>query len=71
MVYDILNAMHIAYKFEHLLNTHRWPDGHRWTGQQMLAVGRGPVRSRSIRKTPSGRGHAAVRPEELEGGEEK
>jgi hypothetical protein len=34
--------MHIAYKFEHLLNTHRWPDAHRWTGQQMRAVGRGP-----------------------------
>jgi hypothetical protein len=23
MVYGILNAMHIAHKFEHLLNTHR------------------------------------------------
>jgi hypothetical protein len=25
--------MHIAQKFEHLLNTYRRPDGHRWTGQ--------------------------------------
>jgi hypothetical protein len=71
MVYGILNAMHIAHKFEHLLNTHRRPDEHRWTGQQMLAFGRGAVRSRSIRKTPSGRRHAPVRQEELEGWEEK
>jgi hypothetical protein len=35
MVYGILNAMHIAHEFEHLLNTHRRPDGHRWTGQQL------------------------------------
>jgi transcriptional regulator with XRE-family HTH domain len=27
--------MHIAQKFEHLLDTHRRPDGHRWTGQQL------------------------------------
>jgi len=27
--------MHIAQKFEHLLNTYRRPDGHRWTGQQL------------------------------------
>jgi hypothetical protein len=70
-MYGILNAMHIAHKFGLLLDTHRWPDGPRWTGQQMLAVGRRPVRSRSIWKTPSGRGHAAVRQEELEGWEEK
>jgi hypothetical protein len=61
MVYGILNAVHIAHKFEHLLNTHRQPDGHRWTSQDMLADSRGPVRSRSIRKTPRGRGQAAVR----------
>jgi hypothetical protein len=71
-VYGILNAMHIAYKFEHLLNTHRWPDGHRWTGQQMLAVGRRPVRSRSIRKTPRGREDMQLfANDELEGWEEK
>jgi len=27
--------MHIAQKFEHLLNIYRRPDGHRWTGQQL------------------------------------
>lgn len=25
----------IAHKFEHLLNSHRHPDGHRWSGQQL------------------------------------
>jgi hypothetical protein len=35
MEYGILNAMHMAHKFEHLLNTHRRQDGHRWTGQQL------------------------------------
>lgn len=27
--------MHIAHKFEQLLNSHRHPDGHRWSGQQL------------------------------------
>jgi len=27
--------MHITQKFEHLLDTYRRPDGHRWTGQQL------------------------------------
>ena len=27
--------MHVAQKFEHLLDTYRRPDGHRWTGQQI------------------------------------
>src|SRR3712207_4150584 len=27
--------MHIAQKFEYLLDTYRRPDGHRWTGQQL------------------------------------
>ena len=26
--------MHVAQKFEHLLDAYRRPDGHRWTGQQ-------------------------------------
>ena len=26
-MYGILNAMHTAHKFEHLLNTNRWPTG--------------------------------------------
>jgi transcriptional regulator with XRE-family HTH domain len=31
----ILNAMHIAQKFEELLDAYRHPDGSRWTGQQL------------------------------------
>jgi hypothetical protein len=27
--------MHIAQKFEELLDSYRHPDGHRWTGQQL------------------------------------
>src|SRR5215213_6391278 len=27
--------MHVAQKFEYLLETYRRPDGHRWTGQQL------------------------------------
>jgi hypothetical protein len=27
--------MHVAQIFEHLLETYRRPDGHRWTGQQL------------------------------------
>lgn len=27
--------MHVAQKFEHLLDAHRRPDGRRWTGQQL------------------------------------
>ena len=27
--------MHISKKFEHLLDAHRRPDGHQWTGQQL------------------------------------
>jgi transcriptional regulator with XRE-family HTH domain len=27
--------MHVSQKFEHLLETHRRPDGSRWTGQQL------------------------------------
>jgi hypothetical protein len=27
--------MHVAQKFEHLLDTYRRLDGHRWTGQQL------------------------------------
>jgi hypothetical protein len=38
--------MHVAQKFEHLLDTCRRPDGHRWTGQQ-LDEATGGVVSRS------------------------
>ena len=38
--------MHVAQKFEHLLDTYRRPDGHRWTGQQLdEATGRVVTRS--------------------------
>jgi transcriptional regulator with XRE-family HTH domain len=46
MVYGILYVMHIAHKFEHLLNIHRRPDGYPWTGQQ-LDEATGGVVSRS------------------------
>src|SRR5215213_469896 len=35
MAPGILNHMHIAQKFERLLDIYRRPDGHRWTGQQL------------------------------------
>ena len=31
----IINSMHVAQKFEHLLDAYRRPDGSRWTGQQL------------------------------------
>jgi hypothetical protein len=38
--------MHVAQKFEHLLDTYRRPDGHRWTGRQPdEATGRVVIRS--------------------------
>ena len=35
--------MHIAQKFEHLLNTYRHADGHRWTGVQLDEASGGVV----------------------------
>jgi transcriptional regulator with XRE-family HTH domain len=35
MASGILNHMHIAQKFEALLEMYRHPDGHRWTGQEI------------------------------------
>ena len=35
MVSGIINPMHVAQKFERLLDSHRRPDGQRWTGQQL------------------------------------
>jgi hypothetical protein len=35
MVFGIINPMHIAQKFDRLLDAHRRPDGSRWTGQQL------------------------------------
>jgi hypothetical protein len=31
----ILNRMHVAQKFEHLLDTYRHADGHNWTGAEL------------------------------------
>jgi hypothetical protein len=30
-----MNPMHVAQKFEHLLDTYRHADGHKWTGAQL------------------------------------
>jgi transcriptional regulator with XRE-family HTH domain len=46
VVLGIINHMHIAQKFERLLDIYRRPDGHRWTGQQ-LDEATGGVVSRS------------------------
>src|SRR5215212_10625789 len=35
VVPGIINVMHIAQKFEKLLDSYRHPDGSRWTGQQL------------------------------------
>jgi hypothetical protein len=35
MAAGILNLMHVAQRFEHLLDTFRRPDSSRWTGQQL------------------------------------
>jgi hypothetical protein len=35
MAFGIINPMHIAEKFEKLLDSYRHPDGSRWTGQQI------------------------------------
>jgi transcriptional regulator with XRE-family HTH domain len=35
MVFGIINLMHIAQRFEHLLDSYRHPDGTQWTGQQI------------------------------------
>ena len=46
MAFGIINLMHVAQKFEYLLDTYRRPDGHRWTGQQLdEATGRVVTRS--------------------------
>jgi hypothetical protein len=34
-VFGIINPMHIAQRFEQLLDSYRQPDGSRWTGQQI------------------------------------
>jgi transcriptional regulator with XRE-family HTH domain len=51
----IINSMHIAQKFEHLLDTYRRPDGHRWTGQQLDEATGGVVRRSYVTNLRKGR----------------
>src|SRR5919107_2855229 len=47
--------MHIAQKFEYLLDTYRRPDGHRWTGQQLdEATGRVEHLFKAVRNPKTG-----------------
>src|ERR687889_711109 len=47
--------MHIAQKFEYLLDTYRRPDGHRWTGQQLdEATGRLEHLFKAVRNPKTG-----------------
>src|ERR687890_1102472 len=55
MVLGIINLMHIAQKFEHLLDTYRRPDGHRWTGQQLDEATGGVVRRSYVTNLRKGR----------------
>jgi hypothetical protein len=55
MEYGILNAMHIAHKFEHLLNIYRRPDGHPWTGQQLNEATSGVVSRSYVTNLRKGR----------------
>ena len=41
--FGIINPMHIAEKFEKLLDSYRHPDGSRWTGQQLYEATDGVV----------------------------
>jgi hypothetical protein len=47
--------MHIAQKFEHLLDTYRRSDGHRWTGQQLDEATGGVVRRFYVTNLRKGR----------------
>jgi len=47
--------MHVAQKFEHLLDTYRRPDGHRWTGQQLDEATGGVVRRSYVTNLRKGR----------------
>ena len=47
--------MHIAQKFENLLEMYRHPDGHRWTGQQLDEATGGVVRRSYVTNLRKGR----------------
>src|SRR5215204_5950165 len=51
----ILNPMHVAQKFEHLLDTYRRPDGQRWTGQQFDEATGGVVQRSYVTNLRKGR----------------
>jgi len=47
--------MHVAQRFEHLLETYRRPNGHRWTGQQRDEATRGVVTRSYVTNLRKGR----------------
>jgi transcriptional regulator with XRE-family HTH domain len=55
MASGIINPMHIAQKFEHLLETYRRPDGHRWSGQEIDEATGGVVTRSYITNLRKGR----------------
>jgi hypothetical protein len=40
--------MHVAQKFEHLLDTYRHADGHKWTGAELTKATGGVGRRRDL-----------------------
>jgi transcriptional regulator with XRE-family HTH domain len=55
MAFGIINPMHIAQKFEGLLETYRRPDGRRWTGQELDEATGGVVTRSYITNLRKGR----------------
>src|SRR5215208_1919328 len=55
MASGILNTMHIAQKFEHLLETYRHPDGRKWTGGELDKATGGVVHRSYITNLRKGR----------------
>jgi transcriptional regulator with XRE-family HTH domain len=47
--------MHVAQKFEYLLDAYRRPDGHRWTGQQLHEATGGVVTRSYVTNLRKGR----------------
>lgn len=50
-----MNSMHMAQKFEYLLDAHRRPDGRRWTGQQLDEATEGVVTRSYVTNLRKGR----------------
>ena len=55
MAPGIINPMHVAQKFEHLLDTYRRPDGRRWSGQEIDEATGGMVTRSYITNLRKGR----------------